>query len=71
MAAMPVETPVIIPVDEPMVATAGVPLSHVPPPEASVSVMLAPAHNAGGPEMPAGNWFMVMTLVTEQPVLKE
>ncbi len=43
IATVPVATPVNIPVAEPIVAMAGLPLVHMPPAVASVSVIEAPA----------------------------
>ena len=51
-------------------ATVGVLLSHVPPPVASVMVMLVPAHIMSGcPEIATGEVLTVSTAVVEQPVV--
>ena|SRR5579872_3664570 len=63
---VPMATPVIIPVDEPIVATAGVPLAHVPP-GVDTSVIVAPTHNAVGPVI-VGKAFTLTVLVAAHPV---
>ncbi len=49
MVVVPAETPVTIPVDEPMVATAGVLDDHVPPGVASASVVVPVTHTVNVP----------------------
>jgi hypothetical protein len=56
--------PVTIPVEEPIVATGGVPLLHVPPDELSPNVAIAPAQTVGSPVIPDGNGFTVTVVVT-------
>ena len=56
--------PETIPVDVPMVATAGVILPHIPPGEASVIVIVVAAHKADGPLILPGAGLMVSVLVT-------
>jgi hypothetical protein len=46
-----------------MVAVAGVPLTHVPPP-GSVNVIVAPAHTADGPLMGDGRALTVIVFIT-------
>ena len=49
---MPAAIPVTNPVVDPMVAIPVLPLVHVPPGEASVSVIEDPMQTAEGPEIP-------------------
>jgi hypothetical protein len=51
------------PVVEPIVATPGVPLVHVPPVEASLSVVLPPAQTTKPPVIAAGNALTVICAV--------
>lgn len=57
----PADTPVTTPVVELMVAAPPVPL-HVPPGDASVSVVVAPMHTTGDPEIGDGNGLTVTVL---------
>jgi len=57
MLTVPAVTPVTIPV-EPTVALPLLAL-HVPPEVASVNVIVEPTHTAEGPEIAAGNGFIV------------
>jgi hypothetical protein len=66
---VPVVTPVTIPVNDPIVATDVVLLAHVPPIEASVSVIVAPTHTAPGPLIGTGSGLTVTITVLTQPVL--
>ena len=68
ITAVPTETPVAIPVDEPMVATDVLPLLQVPPLVASVKVVVAPTHAERVPEIAAGIALTVNALVAAQPV---
>lgn len=68
MVVVPATTPPIVPVPPPIVAVAGVLLTQVPTPEASVNVADVPGHTESAPPMPAGNGFTVSTAVAEQPV---
>jgi hypothetical protein len=63
---VPMATPVVIPVDEPIVATAGVPLAHAPP-GVDTSVIIAPTHSAVGPVI-VGKAFTLTALVLAHPV---
>ena len=65
---VPVDTPVAIPLAEPIVATAVLLLVHVPPPDASVKVVVVPGHACNVPEIAAGNGFTVTACVAIQPV---
>jgi hypothetical protein len=56
------------PVPEPIVAIEVLPLLHVPPLVALVSVVVDPAHIANDPPITAGIGNTVTTLVEEQPV---
>jgi hypothetical protein len=63
MVAEPGETPVTVPVDEPMVATALLLLLQVPPEVASVNVVVAPWQRTvpvEAPDIAAGNGFTVI-----------
>jgi hypothetical protein len=51
MVAVPAATPVTMPVAEPTVATAVLLLLQVPPPDASASAVVAPAHAVNVPVM--------------------
>ena len=51
---MPAATPVTIPVDMPIVATAGLLLDHIPPVVASVCTTVDPTHTVDDPLMEAG-----------------
>lgn len=72
IVAVPVDTPVTTPDEEPTVATEGVPLVHTPPGEEEVSVPVPPGHSAVGPVMP-GNGLTVIdalpVMVAVQPVV--
>ena len=60
--------PVTMPDDEPTVATAVVPLTHVPPAGTSLNAVVRPAHTVSVPEIAAGNELTVTTAVLIQPV---
>ncbi len=62
--------PVITPVDEPIVATDGLLLVHVPPPEL-VTVLVDPTHTEETPVIAAGSTFTVKVVLDDapQPVL--
>jgi len=64
---LPAATPVTVPVVDPIVATAGVELLHVPAPLASVSVIADPMHTGTLPDGVTGVWFTVTTFVTVVP----
>jgi hypothetical protein len=68
--AVPALMPVITPVEEPIVATVVVPLTHVPPPVASVTVIVLPTQTVVLPAMVSGSAFTVSVLVMIQPVGK-
>ena len=65
---MPEATPVKIPVDEPMVATAVLLLVHVPPPDVLLNVAVVPGHAVNVPVIAAGNGLTVKVVVLIQPV---
>ena len=71
MVAVPEVTPVIMPVvgvENTAVAIEGVELLQVPPPSASLSVIVAkPGHTVPGPVSDGGAGFTVATTVTEGP----
>ena len=56
-----------IPVEEPIVATGSVLLTHVPPASASDKVVPPPAHCRSVPIIAGGNGFTVTTVVTAHP----
>lgn len=56
------------PVDAPAVATLPSPELHVPPPVASLSVVVAPGHTLNVPVMAAGTGLTVTVVVVKQPV---
>lgn len=62
MLVTPARRPVTTPEDEPIVATVGVPLNHVPPP-ASVNVVDKPTQTSNVPLMAAGNGLTVTSAV--------
>ena len=64
MILVPAVIGVTPPVDSPIIATEVLPLSHVPPPLASVKVADTPEHTSAGIEMAAGSGFTVIILVT-------
>jgi hypothetical protein len=67
MLVVPVVMPDNAPVADPMVATEIALLIQVPPADGSVSVIVAPAHNADGPAIVPGNGLTVMVAVLKQP----
>ncbi len=64
IADVPLATPLTIPLAEPIVATAVLPLLHVPLP--SVSVVVPPAHRVVMPLIVGGGAFTVTVVVTLQ-----
>jgi hypothetical protein len=54
MSEVPGETPVTTPVAEPIVATAVLPLIHVPPAVVSLSVTVVPAQRKDVPKIAEG-----------------
>lgn len=64
----PVDTPVTIPLPDPIVATPVLLLDHVPPGEPSVSVKGNPVHAIGEPEMASGSGLTVTVIMAKQPV---
>lgn len=67
MVVVPAVTPVTIPVSDPMVATDGEPLVHVPPGVALVSVIVFPWHTLVGPAMATGGARTVKVTEPIQP----
>lgn len=67
MTDVPPETPVTTPVPETTVATAVLPLLHVPPP-ASVSETVNPGHVIMVPVMAPGAGFTVTVVTVKHPV---
>ena len=70
MAAVPADTPVIIPVDKPAVAIPVLPLLQVPPVVASLNTVAAPTQTVAVPVMGEGNGLTVTVTVVLQPVGK-
>jgi hypothetical protein len=68
MCAVPALTPVIIPDEVPAEARAGAPDVQVPPPAASVSVVVWPMHICNVPLIAGGREFTVTIAVVPQPV---
>ncbi len=62
MLLVPPDTPVISPVSESTVTTAGLPDAHVPPVGVAVSVVELPSHSSNVPEI-TGMAFIVITAV--------
>jgi hypothetical protein len=73
MKATPVVTPVTTPVVGSTVATAALPLFHVPPVVASASDVTEPGHTIVVPDIAGGTGFTVITafpvIVSVQPVV--
>jgi hypothetical protein len=63
-AVMPVTSPVVLPI----VATAGVALLHVPPPMASLSVLVAPTHIPVMPVMGAVALTVMVLVAIHVPI---
>jgi hypothetical protein len=68
MVAVPIDMPVTIPVANPTSATEGLLLLQVPPPVASLKVMLPPRHTVALPVTGEGNGSTIMDNVVKQPV---
>jgi hypothetical protein len=69
MFTEPAETPATIPAPS-TVATATLLLTHVPPEDVLVSVIVLPTHTEEGPAITAGDSLIVTTTVRPQPVAK-
>ena len=67
--AVPKDMPVTTPLANPTVATAGLPLVHVPPADVLLSVVVAPKQTNGVPEIGATVTTETVA-VTKQPVGK-
>jgi hypothetical protein len=67
MIDVPMLIPVTAPDEEPTVATVSLDELHVPPPMASVSVIVAPDGTVDGPEIGAGVVTTVIVVVVKQP----
>jgi hypothetical protein len=65
---VPAAIGVTVPVAEPIIATPGVPLVHVPPVLVSVSVVAVPAQTANVPPIVFGRAFTVTVVTLIQPV---
>jgi hypothetical protein len=62
------DPPVTIPDNEPTLAIAGLLLLQVPPPVASVNVVVSPEHTINTPDIGAGSASTVTTAVMIHPV---
>jgi hypothetical protein len=73
ITAVPAETPVTTPLDEPTVAMLTLPLLHVPPPIESLNVVELPAHSVRMPAIGGIGGIEVTTTVAEpaQPVVPD
>ena len=67
ITVMPGETPVTIPVTEPIVATDVTLLLHVPPGVAQLKFVVEPTQVAPGPVIAAGSGLTVIVVVAIQP----
>ena len=67
---MPEDTPVTKPVEASIIAILVLLLVHAPPPEASLKVVVNPAHTVAIPVIEDGNVFTVTTTVAIQPVAR-
>lgn len=67
ITAVPGNIPVTTPLPEPMVATEGLPLLHVPPPGHD-NVVVPPTHTVVIPVIGLGDGIIVIKVETEQPV---
>jgi hypothetical protein len=68
MRVVPGVIPVTTPVNEPIVATAVVPLVHVPPPVLLVNVIVEPGHTVPGPTIGPAADITLTVVVTRQPL---
>jgi hypothetical protein len=68
MVVRPPMTALLIPVAEPIVATAVLLLAHVPPAGVAEYVVVAPEHTEAEPLIAEGVVFTVTTLVAKQPL---
>ena len=67
MVAVPAETPETTPVPDATAAIAVLLLLHVPPPVASVNVVVDATHRADVPPIAAGSAFTVIVFAAIQP----
>ena len=67
IVTVPADTPVTIPLEEPIVANKGLLLLHVPPAVPSNKVSVSPTHTKGRPSMEGGKGFTVTVIVAKQP----
>ena len=68
MSAVPAATPVTAPLAEVTVATAALPVVHVPPVTVLMNSVAAPAHTSGVPVMAGGSPVTVTVVDIVQPV---
>jgi hypothetical protein len=66
--AVPASTPIAVPVEEPMTATAVLLLLHVPPAGLLVNAVVESTHKSELPDIVAGSGCTVSMRVTKQPV---
>jgi hypothetical protein len=67
MLDVPRATPQTTPVEEPILATDGLPLVHKPPPTASLRLLQLPLHTSRLPKIGPGSGLTVMVVETAQP----
>lgn len=70
IVVIPEVTPVTTPVNDPAVATPGVPEVHTPPPVASLKIVFEPIHTTGVPVITPGEVSTLNDRTTKQPVVK-
>lgn len=68
ITAVPAETPVTTPVDDPTVAIDGEPEVHTPLPGELDNAIVDPTHTCVGPVMADGTGSTVTAIVVKQPV---
>ena len=70
MVAVPADTPVTMPLPVPIVATVVALLVQLPPPVASVNVVVNPEQTLVVPEIPDGNGLTVKVVEDIHPVAR-
>lgn len=71
MSAVPAATPVTMPVPDPTVAVAVLPLVHVPPDGEELNVVVAPSHTVAVPVIAPAALLTVTACAAKQPPLSE
>ena len=67
MVVVPADNPVTIPDEEPIAATEGLVLTHVPPPEGSVNAAGSPVQTVAGPDIGNTRLITLIVVVAEHP----